>query len=149
MRRSNVGIKFTVPEYPGQIFRADPSNKYQRDGGQEYNVRDVTYLKPGEYWVEGQVTRFYQERDGTLRASNPKKSRTTWKNDTPAEEWLYWKPFADAWTAEKEARKLRAIEQRKQSGRIMVMRNGKKAFVERRQARPSEIEAYERGDKLE
>jgi hypothetical protein len=149
LRSPNVGIKFTVPEYPGQTFRADPGSKYKRDGGQEYNVRDVTNLKPGQYFVKGQVTRFYQERDGTLRASNPTKSKTKWHNDTPAEEWLYWKPFADAWQAEKEARKLRAIEKRKQSKRIMVMRNGKKTFVERSQARPSEIEAYERGDKLE
>lgn len=144
----NVGIKFTVPDYPGMIFRADPSNRYKRDGGMEYNVRNVTNLKPGQYFVEGQVTRFYQEKDGTLRASNPTKSKTTWRNDTPAEEWLFWKPFAEAWQAEKEARKLRAIERRKKESHCHVIRNGRKMKIDKRNAKQSEIDAYIRGDKI-
>ena len=146
--RNNVGIKFTVPEYPGMVFRADPGTKYKRDGGQDFNVRDVTNLKPGQYFVTGQVTRFYQERDGTLRASDPTKSKTNWKHDTPADEWLFWKPFAEAWQAEKQARKQRATDKRKQSKRITVRRNGKLYSIERSQAKTSEIEAYERGDKI-
>jgi len=144
----NVGIEFTVPDYPGMIFRADPSNRYTRDGGIEFNVRDVTNLKPGQYFVKGQVTRFYQEKDGTLRASNPTKSKTTWKNDTPAEQWLFWKPFAEAWKAEKDRRKAKAIERRKAESHCRVRRNGQLHRIQKKHATQEEIDAYIRGDKI-
>jgi len=137
----NYGIAYNLN---GERYRADPGKKYG-DGGIDYNVRKITHCKHDKVFVEGQVTRFYRKKDGTCRASDPKKSKTNWKYDTPASQWEDWEPHAKAWLAELNKVRKAQSDKRKSDKRIIAMRNGRRTYVERNNATPKEIKAYEEG----
>lgn len=130
----------------GGKYRCDVGNTY-RDGGKEYNVRDITGYHDRKF-VRGQVTRFYQNKDGTFRQSNPKKSKQDWHHDTPASQWLPFEPFAKALKEYQEKARERLLERRKASSHCRVIRKGKYMLIDKRQAKPSEVEAWNRGDRI-
>jgi len=130
----------------GGKYRCDPSNTY-RDGGKEFNVRDITGCNNREF-VRGQVTRFYQNKDGTFRGTNPNRSKSDWKWDTKAIDWLPWEPFAKALREHQEKVNKEMLERRRTSSHIRVKRDGKYYQIDRRNAKPSEIEAWNRGDRI-
>ena len=129
----------------GIKYRCDPGSTYG-DGGKEYNVR-LLGDKGDTAFVRGQVTRFYVQKNGAVRESDPRKSKL-WKTDTPRSQWLDWRPFALAFHEKKEKRKADEIKRRATSAQIRVKRDGKHEWIWRNSAKPSELEAWMRGDKI-
>ena len=135
----------------GLRYRCDAGSTYG-DGGKEYNVRllgerSAFQANGRPTHVTGQVTRFYVQKNGVIRESDPKKSKM-WKTDTPRSQWLDWRPFALAFHEKIKQNERNALKKRETSSRITVRRDGKLYQIPRNEARPSELEAWLRGDKI-
>jgi hypothetical protein len=145
-------MKFIPITVDGINYRCDKGKQKYGNGGYEINVRPLGELpafKANGYptHIVGKVTRFFVDKKGIPRWPDPKKSKL-WPKDTPREEWLPYYQFAKAYFEAVAKSNKAKLEKRKNAKRITVRRNNRLMSIERSNARPSEIEAWERGDKI-